>query len=282
MNSGARIAKASIGMLPRSLRKRGQRFLADRWFIYEMLRDSRIAALENKVRSRTNGVVQSGPFAGMALVSGASWGDGSSKLLGLYESELFPAISSVVDWAPDLVVNVGCAEGYYAVGLAMLVPEATVIAFDTMVAAQEICRKNAEVNGVSDRIVVRGECDASNLGKVIEDASKPFVFLDCEGAERDILAQASMDEMKKAAILVECHDIVDRTITESIINKYSDTHEIQRIDQAARNPYTSPIIHDLTEDDRWLLVSERRPEPMHWLLLAPRQAKQDRRSPAQI
>jgi hypothetical protein len=54
-----------------------------------------------------------------------SWGDGdqASKLLGLYEKELEPALETVVQSKPDAVIVVGCAEGFYALGLARLIPK---------------------------------------------------------------------------------------------------------------------------------------------------------------
>ena len=76
--------------------------------------------------------VQRGPFSGMTIVPKTSWGDGDSaaKLLGVYEDELHPAVEDAIKRNPDLILNVGCAEGYYGIGLAARLPESHVIAVD--------------------------------------------------------------------------------------------------------------------------------------------------------
>jgi len=53
------------------------------------------------------------------------------KLLGCYEAELHPVFAKWQAVPFRQVVNVGAAEGYYAVGCARLWPEAQVIAFET-------------------------------------------------------------------------------------------------------------------------------------------------------
>jgi protein-L-isoaspartate O-methyltransferase len=68
----------------------------------------------------------------MQLPRRTSWGDGyrAAKLLGAYEHSLHDVLLKPVSRQPDPIINVGCAEGYYAVGLARLLPDATVYAFD--------------------------------------------------------------------------------------------------------------------------------------------------------
>src|SRR6478672_6897407 len=65
-------------------------------------------------------VVQHGPFKGMKYPGVNSVGSALiPKLLGSYERELHPLIDSICAGQYDQVVDIGCAEGYYAVGLAM-------------------------------------------------------------------------------------------------------------------------------------------------------------------
>ena len=69
-----------------------------------------------------------GPFAGMEYVTQAAEGVLVARLLGAYESELHPHLAAFVAQGLDCVIDVGCAEGYYAVGLARMVPGLTVYA----------------------------------------------------------------------------------------------------------------------------------------------------------
>jgi len=43
-----------------------------------------------------------------------------TKLLGFYEQPLQPYIEQVIQTGYPTIINIGCAEGYYAVGLAHL------------------------------------------------------------------------------------------------------------------------------------------------------------------
>lgn len=80
----------------------------------------------------TGGFVASGPFAGMKFTVGNSEGCFLPKLLGCYELELHQHIMALRKQRQyDVIVDVGAAEGYYAVGLARLFPEARVLAHDT-------------------------------------------------------------------------------------------------------------------------------------------------------
>src|SRR3982751_3241860 len=71
--------------------------------------------------SKVNGTtVLHGPFAGLRYPADAVQSRHSvPMLLGSYERELHAIVDSVLLDSYNRVVDVGCAEGYYAVGLAL-------------------------------------------------------------------------------------------------------------------------------------------------------------------
>jgi hypothetical protein len=227
---------------------------------------SRRQELENKLAFITNNTVTAGPFKGVRLPTSESWGDRGSKLLGSYEQELHTSIEAVIEWNPDVVLNVGCAEGYYAVGLATRIPSATSFAYDLDPLAQVACKSARDVNHVD--LVVLGRCTNAELRERSEKAKRPFMLIDCEGGECELLLSSEYN-YPNARIIVECHDFIDRSITSSVIHKFSQTHSIQKIKQEGRNPFCHPLTASWPENDLWLVVSERRPERMHWLYLIP-------------
>src|SRR5262249_2338225 len=101
--------------------------------------------------------VLGGPFAGMEYLAGTSEGALTPRLLGVYESELHPHLEAFAAADLDCVIDVGCAEGYYAVGLARMMPEVTVYAYDISEVARDACADLARRNGVQDRVVIGGE-----------------------------------------------------------------------------------------------------------------------------
>ncbi len=93
-------------------------------------------------------------------------------------------IDEVIAQQPHLVVDIGAAEGYYAVGLARRLPRCRIVAFDIDPIARKMCRRLAKLNGVRDRVEVRGECDTTYLWTLPPHS---FVLSDCEGAEKTLL-----------------------------------------------------------------------------------------------
>jgi hypothetical protein len=213
-------------------------------------------------------IVQAGPFAGMRLPLETSWQDGDTlpKLVGCYEEELHEPLGAILRGGIDTVVNIGCAEGYYAVGLALRLPEATVHAFDLDESAQAICRLAAAENGVADRLRVEGGCTPAILQALLARGGRPLVLCDCEGAETELLDPGAVPALGAADLVVECHDFLDRGITRTLIDRLSPTHRLALVTEGARDPNASPFLRGLGSLDRWLAVCEYRPETMHWLV----------------
>src|SRR5688572_440816 len=130
-----------------------------------------IPALVTKYLNQKGLVVRAGPFAGLKYMHRASGSVLLPKLVGSYEAELHPAIERVVSTAYDVVVDVGAAEGYYAVGLAKRLPQSKVFAYDIDPVARKACEKLAVVNGVADRVYVRGRCDHAELNAILTGKS---------------------------------------------------------------------------------------------------------------
>ena len=85
--------------------------------------------LGKRTTKRTNRVVQAGPFQGMRYIGRAFGSVYFPKLLGIYEREIYPYIDRVIPEGHDLLVDIGVAEGYFAVGLALKQP-APVVGFE--------------------------------------------------------------------------------------------------------------------------------------------------------
>src|SRR5215218_9023943 len=105
--------------------------------------------------------VRRGPFSGLRYPPAdvANVTTLVPKLMGSYERELHVPMERLLEPRPSIVVNAGCADGYYAVGLARRLPEATVHAFDLEPRWRWICGRLARVNGVSERVVIGERLD---------------------------------------------------------------------------------------------------------------------------
>lgn len=231
---------------------------------------ARRAEIDALVRQQSNETVLSGPFAGMRLLAKTSWhdGDAAPKLLRCYESELFPFVERAIRRQPGVVINVGCAEGYYAIGLARRLPGARVFAFDLDEAAQTICREAAAANDTGNRVAVGGLCSAATLVELVRSnaAERPLIVMDCEGGERDLLTEAVVGELRACDAIVECHDFADRTITPMLTQRFGATHTVETVSEGPRDPAMLPLLRPLSTLDRYLAVCEFRPETMNWVI----------------
>ena len=84
-------------------------------------------------------IVASGPFAGMKYLSESVCSALIPKLVGSYEAELHSIITQALGEGYTTVIDVGCAEGYYANGFALRLPTTPVYAFDIDVQARKLC-----------------------------------------------------------------------------------------------------------------------------------------------
>lgn len=213
--------------------------------------------------------VQSGPFAGMEYIAQATGSALVPKLVGSYEQELHDIVREILRTPYTTIVDVGCAEGYYAVGLARALREAKVIAFDTDSRAQRLCRMTAERNGVSNRVQVAGRCDAATLQPLL--TNRALVISDCEGYERDLLDLERAPGLRHTNILVELHDAVSPGLTPALLARFANTHDAQLIDSAARNGCDYACLDFLPVERRQLAVSEFRPLRQQWAFFRARQ-----------
>jgi len=227
---------------------------------------ARVKLLSQELVRVLEGKVQNGPFTGMLLPDESSWGFGdvAPKILGCYELELHATIEKAISRAPEIVINVGCAEGYYAVGLARRLPAAKTYAFDIDTKATAVCRAAAERNGVADRLEVRGECRAQDLVDLTRGVKRALIVLDCEGAELALLTPEIVRQLAHCDIIVETHDFMNRTITPTLAKTLSAHHDPEHIREGPRDPAGYPVLRQLSSLDRALVTCEFRPEVMYW------------------
>lgn len=230
----------------------------------------RKSELTKIIFDRTNGEVYQGPFKGMKILPKWAWGDGDTagKLLGLYECELFDFVEAEISKNPDLVINVGCAEGFYGIGLGKRTG-AQVVLIDVSNDLLNIARENASVNRVN-KIQFNSNSSIETLNYYLEKYTRPFIFMDCEGFEEELLFPDQMPALAKTSLIVESHDCFRPGITNRIIERFDQTHNIKFITQGYKNPYM-PVTYDLSDYDKVLLCCEGRPSTAGWLYMVPKQ-----------
>lgn len=213
--------------------------------------------------------VMYGPFAGMDYVGQASEGPLMPRLMGTYEQELHPHLARFREEGVDCVIDVGCAEGYYAVGLARAWPEVTVYAYDIDASARERCEDMARRNGVSDRVIVGPEFKPTDFEAFAD--RKPLVIMDVEGAELDLLRPDLSPALAGMRLIVETHDVFRKGALKTVRERFSPTHDIERVDLGLRDVPLPAWLQALPPLDHVLSVWEWRLQPTPWLVMRPKQ-----------
>ena len=212
-------------------------------------------------------VVRNGPFMGMDFLANSAEGCHIAKLIGSYEQPLHEFIEKAISNNYSAILNIGCAEGYYAVGMARRMPNTQIMAFDLNAKAQEICNALAQKNGVSDRVKV------GNLFKPEDFASyanqRVLVLCDIEGAERELLNPVASPALAGMDLIVESHECLMPGVTKTLIDRFKGTHQISLVqDNGQRRLNKMPNwFNNLSNLDQLLAVWEWRSGPTPWLVM---------------
>lgn len=169
-----------------------------------------------------------GPFLGMR------YGDVKArcsalypKLLGTYEAEITPHLERMIACKPPTIIDVGAADGYYAVGMAMRLAESRVVAYEQSARAQRELLKLARLNGAEGRIQIRGRCHPEDL--LGHTSDKGLVLMDCEGAEAFLITQKVIAALRRFDFLIETHEGLAAGVTAKLLELFSQTHECIQI-----------------------------------------------------
>ncbi len=228
----------------------------------------RFAALHRAVRRELYGkgriTVLAGPFKGLRYFDEVVWGPITPKWLGSYEAELASVVEEIATRGYRVVLDVGCAEGYYAVGLATRLPQAHIHAYDTDFISRRQARRLAHLNHVEERVRVSGFCSAAELAK--RGSGGALLVCDIEGYERSFLCPATSPALLGLDILVEVHeDGANAPSTLEVLKeRFSTTHEITELHAQSREEWfaTLPQLRsDLLRD----AANEHRYNGLTWL-----------------
>ncbi len=217
--------------------------------------------------------VRSGPFTGMLYPHAESVGSCFiPKILGSYEKEIGNLLEQLCAKDYTEVVDIGCAEGYYAVGLAMRLKKAKVFGFDTNSRAIELCKQMADLNNVQDRIILGNFCDQTVLKNL--PLTRALIVCDCEGYEKKLFTDKIASALINHDLLIEVHDIFDPTISSHLRDVFKNTHTIEAYSSISNSQkalsYSYKELNGLPFNVKQKVLSEGRGAIMEWFYLKPK------------
>jgi len=231
-------------------------------------------------RSFPDLTIKNGVFQGMRYPSSQSAGSALlPKLLGSYEFELHDLLTKIINTNYTDIVDIGCAEGYYAVGLGMKMPSAKVYAFDINPHARKLCLDMAQLNHTSDKLLIGGWCDESTLLSM-KFSGRALILSDCEGYEKILFTQKVAEFLSSHDILIEVHDLIDLEISTRLRDVFRNTHDIAVItsidDVKKVKLYDFKELEQYSLRERLTLMAEYRGAEMEWFFLTPKMHRDER------
>ena len=213
---------------------------------------------------RCHGRVIDGPFKGMHYIEESNCSALAPKLLGTYEKELQGVVAELIAGDYDDVVDIGAAEGYYAVGLALRMPLSHIHAFDIDPTARDNLRRLAARNRIGATLSVHGECSFETLQSFA--GRKCALICDIEGAERILLDPSKAPALRGFDILVEIHDGAhSSTVHDLLVQRFATSHSLRFIDHQERTDADAANAPWLGHHrNRLLAVDEQRTFGIEW------------------
>ncbi len=236
--------------------------------------------LTNLVLNRTKMQVYDGPFKDLKYIDHSLASVYIPKLLGIYENELHSYIEKACDIDFDSVIDIGAAEGYYAVGMALRLKKAIVTAFEIEEEGQKAIAELAGLNGLLGSMNILGRCELMDLKTSLRESGRTLIICDVEGYEETLLDIEKIPALKDAYILVELHDFVKRDLSQIIRERFQSSHRIEHIWQTERslNDFPFKTIRTRIIPKAYIEneLSEFRPERMSWFWMEPMQEQSSR------
>ena len=222
------------------------------------------------------GVVNQGPFKGMKYIDTAHVGFVCHKLTGTYEKEIQHIIHDELNNSYDVIIDVGSAEGYYAVGMALFGKSSKVVSFEGTERGRELQRKLAKLNKIEHKITINEYCNAESLQKEMSNFKKCLLICDVDGYELALLDIKLNPLLSYTTMIVECHNHCYDNMENDLMERFSKTHDIISIPVRKCADYS-----DYPNPNFWYKVlpkkykdfpireTERAPEDT-WLYLKPK------------
>jgi len=240
----------------------------------------RFSLLHSKMRRHLYGdkkiTVLSGPFQGLCYLDEIVWGPITPKWLGSYEIELNEVIEEIATRNYENVIDIGCAEGYYAIGLAYRLPLATIYAYDTDFISRHQTRKLARINCVQGRVHVLRYCSCKEITQ--RASACTLIICDIEGFERSLLDPITCPSLLNIDILVEVHekDWLPSTL-QLLKGRFSNTHLVTEVTSESRDKWLEAfesVIPNMIIDQKLLheAVDECRSNGQKWLWMKMKEA----------
>ena len=178
------------------------------------------------------------------------------KISGSYEGHLNPIINEIIKTPYNNIIDIGCAEGYYAVGFAKHLPNTIVHCYDINEYDLAFCKKMADLNNVHN-LTYNNFCSPETLIN-FDYGQRSLIFCDCEGYELELFNDKVIPALANTNVLVEMHDVCNPIISETLLERFKKSHDVEIINNSNVDYSKLEGMDNITPGERAFAVYEHR------------------------
>ena len=198
------------------------------------------------------------------------------KIVGSYEYQLQPWLHRIINTSYSDIIDIGSAEGYYAVGLAKRMPNTVVHCYDINEKDIEFSKQMAKVNNVSN-LTWNAFCNENTLLNFAY-RGKTLIICDCEGYELELFTKTVADKCKRVDFLIELHDVINPVISSQILSIFQYTHTFNVVNNKDVDYGMLTGLQKLSSKEKEFALFEHRGGLyknvfMEWAFLTPKESR---------
>ncbi|MCK0129800.1 hypothetical protein [Erythrobacter sp. F6033] len=236
--------------------------------IIKIERETGMLASSHKFVEKYGRTVLRGPFKGLRYSERVSKERNQvHRLVGSYENELYDWCEEIIAAKYPVLLDIGTADGFYAVGFAQRMPETQVIGFDTDKWARAATQELVDENGVTN-VEVKSMCSPEWLNQNLQPNT--LIFSDCEGYEIVMFNLDLVPALIDCDMVIELHERPSPDVEDVLRARFAKTHDIRLATYLDHDPADFPELELLEESKRATAISEGRGGPQNILFLTRR------------
>ena len=238
--------------------------------------DKKKNILGKEISKISNNKILYGPYSGTKILNSYGWSniDFCPKYLGSYEYQVQKKIKDLNKKKKNLItsqIQVQPRIPYYQF-IKKIFKQG--LAFEISKKSREILKKNAQINKVNSRIKIYGDANLSSLKNTLRNFNhRRLLFLvDIEGQEYDLFNKDFCKIFSKGTFIIEEHpfNISNKRKIKNFNQNIKKYYNVEILKDTPKNPFNFSILEKYSDDEKYLMMSEGRPESMQWVILQPK------------
>ena len=239
--------------------------------------DKKKNILGKKIEKLSKGKILYGPYSGTKIFNSYGWSniDFAAKYLGTYESQIQ---KKIIFMSKKLklknFVDLGAAEGYHIVSVLKKNYFLKGFAYEINKRSRDLLKKNSIANKVFSKISIHSNATFESLKKNLNkiNQTQTLFLIDIEGNEFNLLNDTFCNYFSKCYFIIEDHKfkIKNKKKINNFYKILKKKFKLEIINDISKNPFDFKILDEFSDDEKYLMMSEGRPQTMRWIILYPK------------